>query len=314
MGTDEMHPLVKHRLQKPRTIFAPGQRIKMNIVPVFLNLFVPWAVYVLACGVLSFSMPYKYPGTTTGILFLICLFWLVLTGMALWHRKNDPDPTWWTYVAFMTGLAIFSAATTGMSTYDNLSKPYYQIRDLKVIPTFDPGNERGQNVLDAGIVYFTYGGHIDGGRSWHFKHHSTYCVAPIVGNSSEPATQSYDFWAVGKDCCSLSASDFRCGAWGSQKARSAIRVLDEEVTPYYRLAVQQAETLYNIMATHPVFFYWAADPLEEVNSWNIQAFKDFLFGCAFFFVVSLFCLVLALYKFSWIGRGAPNLPEPHYGL
>merc|ERR1719291_375900 len=132
-------------------------------------------------------------------------------------------------------------------------------------------------------------------KSWHFQHRTTYCVAPIVSvspvsNSSLPETQSYDFWAVGKDCCSLSSSDFRCGAWGKTNTRSGIRIVSDKDAPYYRLAVQQAETLYGVMASHPLFFEWSDRPQAEVNSWARKAFRNYLFFVGFAFVFSLFCL------------------------
>merc|ERR1712226_1286683 len=101
-----------------------------------------------------------------------------------------------------------------------------------------------------------------------------YCVAPIVQkNLSMPVTHSYDFWVVGEDCCSTTSSDFRCGQWRNPAARSGIRVLDTHDSMYYRLAVQQAETLYGIVSTHPIFFTWVEDPQAEVSSLHLQAFK-----------------------------------------
>eukprot|EP00439_Symbiodinium_sp_Y106_P075243 s846_g14.t2 len=77
-------------------------------------------------------------------------------------------------------------------------------------------------------------------------------VAPIVGPGvSTPLRQTYDFWAIGKDCCSVGASDFRCGSWGSTQAHTGLREVNEADLEYYRLAVQQAASLYDIMALGP---------------------------------------------------------------
>lgn len=158
--------------------------------------------------------------------------------------------------------------------------------------------------MDAGILYFAQNNHLDSMKSWHFKHRSLYCVAPVT-NGATPGTQSYDFWAVGEDCCSTTTSDFRCGPdWGSLTARAGIRVLDADELQNYRLAVQQAETLYGVVATHPIFFRWSKDPLHEVNSWNEKAFKSYVYMVALAFVVSLLVVVLATCKFAWIGRAS----------
>merc|ERR1719401_574416 len=146
--------------------------------------------------------------------------------------------------------------------------------------------------MDAGIVYFANGNHIDGSRSWHFKQDTIYCVAPILGANDKPETQTYDFWAVGKDCCVTGSSDFRCG---QQQAgiRSAIRSLDEDSLKFYRLAVQQAESLYDIVSTRPVFFEWAADPLVVIAEWKLDSFHLFLFYVAAFFVFNLGALAIS---------------------
>ena len=74
--------------------------------------------------------------------------------------------------------------------------------------------------------------------------------------------ETYDFWAIGMDCCSVNAADFHCGAglgWilsvrperakgqartggevGNFKAHSGLRLLDDRQRSFYRLAVEQA--------------------------------------------------------------------------
>jgi len=205
--------------------------------------------------------------------------------------------------------------------FTTLSRPFYEIEDLKVIHQLHVGSEQGQNFMDAGIVYFAHGSELDRRKSWHFKHHALYCVTPIVDSSPQFATAtgeasgstpSYDFWAVGTDCCSPSSADFRCGNWGSAKARSAIRVLDDSAIPFYRLAVQQAETLYGVIATHPIFFEWAEDPLAEVNSWSARVFRNYLFQVATALVASLAAAALATGSFSSVGRKGSQRERDYY--
>jgi len=204
----------------------------------------------------------------------------------------------------MVGLGCIFGTSAGLYNSRVWTRRYYEIHDLKVLHQLDTVRERGQTVMDAGVVFFATGNELDPMKSWHFKHRTLYCVAPITTNGQTPESHSYDFWAVGKDCCSLGSSDFRCGAWGSSSARSAIRVMDDNDIFFYRLAVQQAETLYGIMATQPVFFEWAEDPLAEVNSWNSIGFKNYLFLVCAAFVFSLLCLAMTSCRFAFIGRGS----------
>lgn len=277
----------------------------MNILPMFLNIFVPWAIFLGVLGLASFRTFYVRPAMGYFAMVLIIAFWVGTVLVAINRRKYDPDPTWFTFFTVASGVAIFSAWGIGNQIFMKFNLPYYEIKDLKVIGHLDASKEAGQNVMDVGIVYFADGNKIDSTRSWHFKQETVYCVAPIIkGDAGQamPETESFDFWAVGKDCCSVSAPDFRCGEYSNPQARSAIRVLGDTDRQFYRLAVEQAETLYDISATHPIFFEWSQDPLEDVNSWNHKAFTSFVMCTMLAFTISLGSVACISCKFAWLGR------------
>merc|ERR1719246_354413 len=99
----------------------------------------------------------------------------------------------------MIGAAVILGSLLGAYNFMSNEAFWHSMTDLKVISHIDPDLERGQNVMDAGIFYFSDGTHIDGQRSWHYMGGSPgtlYCVAPIVASRGAPVTQSYDFWAV----------------------------------------------------------------------------------------------------------------------
>lgn len=274
----------------------------MNIIPMFLNLFAPWAFYIFVVTIATFHMRHESPWLCLIILGFCWLVWGITFFIAARAKRRNPDPTWFTYFALMMFVAVLVGTLFGSYNYSRNLNPYYTLNDLKVISHLDPGKERGQNVMDAGIFYFSEGTHVNGHKSWHFKDGTLYCVAPIVSAGGSPETQSYDFWAVGKDCCSMSSSDFRCGDTSNPTSRSAIRIFDDADIQHYRLAVEQAETLYNVMATHPIFFEWYIDPLEHVGAWNEKGFKWYLRSIAAFFVLSLVSVIGATSQFAYIGR------------
>lgn len=172
---------------------------------------------------------------------------------------------------------------------------------MKTYPHLDASKERGQSTMDAGRVHFAVGNHVDIARSWHFTHDQVYCVAPIVG-ATAPTSGSYDYWAVGKNCCGITSSDFRCGDADNANARSALRNLDLASTPYYRLAVQQAETSHGLLSAHPLFFTWTTDPLFTMETMRESGVNVFFLSCCMYFVFTLICSLCAVYKFAWIGR------------
>jgi len=253
---------------------------------------------------MSFNVMYMRPTLGYAMLALAILFFVATVVVALNRRKYDPEPGWYTYFAIMTGIAVFVGWYLGHGIYNTYSFPYYQVNDLKTLANIDASKEHGQNVMDAGIMNFAEGNRIDAMRGWHFKQKTLYCVAPIIRGKfpNVPETQSFDFWAVGKDCCSTSASDFRCGAYNNPLARGGIRNMNDADRAFYRLAIEQATALYGIQASHPVMFEWSLDPLETINSWNTHGFTKYLVYVAFALVFFTFAMAMATVKFSFLGR------------
>jgi len=299
----DYQPLIQDKLQKRHSVFSPHQKLRMNVVPLFLNLFVPWGVFVLCMGLTSTYIMYSHPVVVKLLLALVGVAWVVLVGVALWARLYEPDPTWFTHFSLAVGVAALVGAELGGKSFSSFARPYFEIRDLRVVKDVDAATMPGSSLRDVGIVYFGAGHGLSPTLSWHFKSGSLYCVSPILSNVTYPLKQQYDYWAIGKDCCSISASDFRCGSWGNVGPKGGIREVNEGEAQKYRLAVQQAESIYNIRAPNPIFFKWSQDPELEVGSWSTTVFKNFLFCSAVAFVVSAFSVAMHSCRFSWLGRG-----------
>lgn len=308
----EKNPLLQKRLTKPRTIFYPQHRILMNFVPMVLNILLPWGLFTLCHAMTTFSVMYTHPFIVYPVLVVLHVVCVASIFVALWARKHEPSPTWYSYVAIVTTVAVVLGTVAGLDVYEMYSKNYYEIQDLKVVQHLDPDQELGQNLLDAGVAYFSDGAAIDGLQAWHFKQGTMYCVAPITKNGAEPSSGVYDFWAVGTDCCAMGASDFRCGDWASKGTRSGIRAMDQGSLENFRLAVTQAESLYGYKSAHPVFFYWSKDPVAEVAAWNASAFKHFMFDICLFLVCAMTAMCLAVCRFSFLGRSRSTYAHAHH--
>eukprot|EP00913_Durusdinium_trenchii_P009404 g8838.t2 len=150
-----------------------------------------------------------------------------------------------------------------------------------------------------------------------FKNDDTYCVAPIILGKDQMA--SYDFWAVGVNCCPGQSPDFRCGEYNNAHARAGLRLMSDVERPFYRLAVQQAEAAYNIRTKppicpkqcvwwshqfglsrteHPMFFHWVQDPVALTNEWISDGHRFVFKSMGVFFVFNFFCVSCAIIVFS----------------
>merc|ERR1740121_3126179 len=103
--------------------------------------------------------------------------------------------------------------------------------NLNTYSDVDPSQMKGQQLMDAGRIVFTQNSKLDIRRSMSFKNLDSYCVAPItIGNENTTyaALASYDFWAVGINCCSDNTADFHCGEFDNSKAHAGLRLMRDE--------------------------------------------------------------------------------------
>lgn len=239
----------------------------------------------------------------------------------------------WQFILFSCLLAWMSSYVVGTLQYWNYFEPYYEIEDLAVYPDVSPtdswyGAHGGNQFMDAGIINFVYGSHVDTTKSYGMKNKDVWCVAPIVFHEShlqivaaslgkstsdlKSATQAnhtpaynslgyngsgtlpphFDFWAVGTNCCSGHGADFMCGEFDNINAHSGLRLMNDRDRGYFRLAVQEAESAYNIKAEHPIFVYFMEDPMVEVNNYINNGLRQFKLSIYIFAVWQL--------VFTWI--------------
>jgi len=283
------------------SFFAPSKRRSINVYAVCVNVFAPWFLFSAVYSILSFNFHYTHPMTTKVIYISAFIVPLVVGIMAVVTKNREMQlPMWYTFSTLALFLAVVLAGILGDMNFWYNTQPYYDMQNLNTYPSVNPALEKGQQLMDSGRVYFSSGTNLDTKKAMGFKNHDMYCVAPIVQGSEKLAT--YDFWAVGMNCCNGISSDFRCGEFNNPHARSGLRLMNEDLRPFYRLAVQQAEAAYSIKAMHPIFFTWLQDPLAEVDSYRNDGFKYYLMGVFSYFGFNLFCVTCAMIAFTKIGR------------
>lgn len=287
-----------------------SQRRRLNLVAICICLFVPWLLFCLMYSVTSFRLYYKSPAAAY-LIALLGLLFVCFLGVRAAHairahcsRGDDPfyEPTWYVFLFITSLIAWILGVYYGLHNFYYRMESYYGIENLGNYHDVDPATTRGQQLMDAGRVIFKPGTHLDLQKSMSFMNNDLYCVTPIVSaNHSLKGAESYDFWAVGTNCCcgeSVRDAKFQCGEYGNIRASAGLRLMRDEQRPFYRLAVQQALSSYNIKSEHPLFFHWVQDPIVATEALNWEGHRQFLFGVYLHFAFQLACVCLAACCFA----------------
>lgn len=273
----------------------------MNIIPIILCILIPWLIFVAVFGLMSFGFHYKCPVVTNVAVFVLLIGALCVCVKAYFDKKKgESDPTWLLFLGASLLVAWFLGYQMGNSNYSSNTRGYYDLKSLNNYTNVYPNRMLGQQLMDAGVVTFAKGSQLDISKSMGFKNHAMYCVAPIV-YGKEPSV-SYDFWAVGTDCCSGNQADFHCDNYNNPEADGGVRLLDSGDKSFYRLAVQQAEATYNIKAATPVFFTWGAHTSSNMDTRLSHARQSFVAWMMSYLVFQIFVVIVAAVVFSKIGR------------
>jgi len=292
-------------------VFVRRQRQRMNLTAVCQCLFIPWITFCLVNAVTSFSLLFSRPLLCWSIVGVFCLIALSLGAgayvsiRAKLNQNESHEPTWFVFLFITMAIAVILGAVLGNMNFWSFMQRYYDYSDLNDYSSVNVATTRGAQLMDGARVNFVPGTTLDLRKSMGFKNLESYCVAPItVTDIDNTRTQlgNYDFWAVGLDCCSGDMTDFHCGEYNNPNARGGLRLLQDEERSFYRLAVQQAEAMYHIKATHPLFFYWAEDPQKEMESWKEEGYKFFFLGMVVHFFWQLLCVTLGIVGFSKMGH------------
>jgi hypothetical protein len=277
------------------------QRQRLNIVPVLLCILLPTGLFCLVSYALAFKYRFEQPAAVWGVVAAAIVVTLAC-GFLAWEQKYrrgggaERTPSWIIFCFLSFVLAVLSGVASGCENYAVNTQKYFYMGNLMEYTNINTNKMRGQQMMDAGMVTFANETRIDVSKSMGFMNGNMYCVAPIVYRTE--AMPTYDFWAVGQGCCSVSKADFHCKGFSNPLAHGALRVMDDTQHLYYRLAVQQAEATHDIQAVHPLFFEWVTDAPAEVKTW-LSSGEEFYKTCAFFYFVVQFFLVLAASMAFW---------------
>jgi len=285
------------------------RRLRVNCVPLLLALLVPWAMFLIAYGAVSFDGHYSQPMLVwTGVVLVLLVSGNFLVSQ-LRSKMSLESRFWPLYFGVSCFFAVVFGVFLGEINFWQWMHPVYEINHLATYNNVNPSSQttvygevipaQGGRYQDAGMIYFTHDAVVDTTRSMSFKMGDLYCVAPIITPGCN-ASCGMDFWAVGVNCCSEAAADFRCGEFSNPKAKSGIRMVSASTRPLYRLAVLQAVGEHDIDSTqHPIFLTWVQDPIAVVHSWERGGYKMFVVLMVFSFGMNAFALYMYV---AHIGR------------
>jgi hypothetical protein len=254
-------------------------------------LFVPWLIFTTTFWLRSFELRRDSEAFSNALCYCI-LFPVLAFAYMTCNLIQSGDAKPMAFLTLTSLLAWVLAFSQGDSNYQSFMRPYYDIGNLNTYPSVDPSKFMGTQLMDAGMVQFTKGSAIQLEKSVGFKNDDMYCVAPIGGSSNSQTT--FDFWAVGLNCCSGHLPDFKCGEYSNPSASWGLRLMDDSKRDMFRLAVKQAEAAFNLKAPHPVFMYWLTDPMAEVNAYQDDGFRFFIMYVSGYGAVQLFLVICGI--------------------
>lgn len=281
---------------------GPGKRKRLNTLAICLNIFLPWLVFSAIFSLMCLSVHYTRPKAVRAAVAFG--FALSLGSFILAYRSKyrDFDMQWYSFSGLALFIAVLLGWIFGSLNYSHNMMPYYDMENLNEYYNLNPAEKKGKEVMDAGKVWFADDVEIDFKKAIGFKNDHMYCVAPITfGDHQLP---SYDFWAIGVDCCNGASGDFQCGEYENVHARAGLRLMDDKERPLFRLAVEMAESASNIKAQHPLFFYWVQDPIAEIHTYRDEGFMYCMLGMGCHFIFNTFWVCLSTYGFSRLGPWA----------
>lgn len=233
-------------------------------------------IFGLVTILLGSYLRWRWPKPTMYVVIaVIVVVTLVALASLMQAVKLQAGRTMKIYFCVQMMLSAYLGFLAGTWVQDEYVGPYYTYDDLKVYHSVNPKTEVGSRYPDIGIAYFTPGVQLLRGRNMCLKNDNSYCVAPIVncapyGDCGELKTDtgSFDYWAVGKDCCGCPEGEFRCGDWNNPITHGGLRQIDDNDLLYYKLAVKEWESAYNQKAKTPIFFHWELRPQTKAKGFG----------------------------------------------
>jgi len=246
-----------------------------------ITFVLPLLIFAVVYMLMSFYFHYAYAPLAWLLVFLIFAVVAAFGYVAVSRMLQDADgcsdhlAVWAAALFVGVVLAFCTGLFFGQRNYGHHTQPYYEWKQLNSYTNVDPSKMEGRAFMDAGKITFAAGTHLDTKLSTGFMNLDMYCVAPIVSAGAAPA--SYDFWAVGVNCCTGASQNFQCGnPVKTDMTTGGLRLLSDSELPFYKLAVTQAATKYGVKSAHPIFVHWVQEPTKAMADYKDAGWAGFV--------------------------------------
>lgn len=267
-------------------------------------------VFIFVYALIAFKFRFEEPSLAwvlgPGIIFVICCLLSFFTYKKIKNSMPGDRRNLFINLTVCFWAALLAGIYCGDRTFWQYTTNIWSYRDLISYVDINPASDHGQAYMDSGHVYFKFQSKVLTQKSHKFHNGDTYCVAPIIhgnfiptpGDTSQimngyilPPSGSYDWWAVGTNCCDSDApNSWTCGeAHQGLTPRSGMRLLSDNQRPYYLLAVQEWSATYGLPVQHPLFFTMVKDPLETEDQYASWADRD-MWNDALWFLLAAFII------------------------
>lgn len=285
---------------KPRETSKTAIWLKVAEKNPFLTIIcilLPPLTFTLVTIPLVFSWHFRYPKLIYLLIVPAVFPVFIARNFCKLAVKRGADARMHHLLVALLIFAIILGIFTAQVIYMVFMHTYFAIESMKTYTNINPGDTSSARMMDAGQVHFSDKTRLAAEMGMSFTDWDIFCVAPIV-DSSIDSQATYDFWAVGINCCRSAEPSFECGEFNNPGARSGLRQLQEDRRYYYNLAVEQAEAAYNIRALNPTFYYWVQDPEEMIVTFFSEGFKSWLLGNMGHFCINFMVVLVCAIHFA----------------
>jgi len=292
------------RYKPPR---ARGIRRGEEQPPLLLLSCVPLCLFLLVA--LVFMLLWHVPGTSVTVALACFIGSVLTTGQSSTATKDSPSALRDTFPLAMCLFGVVLGTMSGVYAYEALTAQFYSAalgQSYSRVLACSPAAA----YADAGKIHFADSSEVNVTMSLGFQNRNTYCVAPIVDNSSAQ-TRRIDFWAVGINCCE-SGNKFECGSTRKSVAKGGIRAPPDgffiKSGQEFKHAIEQASAIHNLVVEKdPILLAWDADPTLGQNASLLAAIGVVILHAALFALFT-FAVLAATVLLSGTARGS-GLPK-----